>query len=160
MAKRLLKPQGTQLPAGVNIPDPAALVALQQRLICCLSTGSNMAVQAAAVPSAAIQLFHELMQHSLALPLFDPITKDCELALALQKYGCKLQLGPPDSAACGIIVAPTAESLANCLSALQAYPASWIACYLPSKLNKQTTTVSSTTASSAAYDHSSVLQPA
>jgi hypothetical protein len=141
VAKKHLKSEGTQLPAGVSIPEPATLAMLQQQLICCLGQGiPATAVQqltAAAVPAQAIELLVDFMQSSLELPLYDPLTFSQSTAAALQSYGLQLSLSQPHSGCVGMIVSPAADSLTACLSALKQLRFKWAACYLAQGLNKQ-----------------------
>ena len=137
-AKKYLKPEGTQLPSGISIPEPSALAALKQQLICCLSTAAPVQQYAAFdVPLAAVELLVDFMDISMHRPLFDPLTANSSLAALLQQFGFMLTLAQPTTVHCGIIVTPAADSITACISALQRYQAAWIACYLPVALNRK-----------------------
>eukprot|EP00878_Enallax_costatus_P017752 GHUV01018652.1.p1 GENE.GHUV01018652.1~~GHUV01018652.1.p1 ORF type:complete len:228 (-),score=105.09 GHUV01018652.1:239-922(-) len=136
-ARKHLQPAGVQLPAGANIPEPAALAAMQHRLLSCLASAAGIPIAAADVPAAAVELLVEFMQDSLSTKLVDPCTSDQSLAAALQQHGHQLHLTAATSSTDGVIVAPTAATLTTCLSALRHVKAAWLACYLPSGLSSE-----------------------
>ena len=118
IAKRYIKPEGSQPPEGVIILEPATTYT-------CLLCGCSNRVRhsTAVVPPAAVELLAEYLQESMQstgrLRLHDPISSNMSLQLALAHVGLVLSLDQPTGTQAGTIIACEPESFTIGLAALQ-----------------------------------------
>ncbi len=138
--KGKLLPESRSLPAGVSIPEPATLAMAQQQLISCVvaaASTTRLPLAAAEVSLDAATLLVEYMQHSLDRPLHDHITQNQSLVAAMQQLGLTVSTATPTAPYFGLITAPTAEALTQCLTSFKQLQAEWIACCLPCSMDSQ-----------------------
>jgi hypothetical protein len=143
-ARRLLKPAGTQLPAGISIPEVSqqllqqlASTDLQEREAAAQNLQQQLTAAAAVMPlsvavpsSADTKLLLSSLDLSRVAFTADPISSNHQLQAQLQQHGVVHMLQQPPFPAAIIIMAMQPASAASSLQLALARQPAFLACFI------------------------------